>query len=232
MILNDTTDISNGFVQQTWLAYKGNNRWPAVGTDKYNRIVMIANRKLRELAGRGTKNWRFFWDQINLDDLVTAGIRAYGFPNNVIKASDSVFIDDDENNEMAEYKIVAPQRRNLFGQCCYITDANPLILNFSENIEAGNPIVGMTIRVPVYARPSALSDADDTIPLPEPDWLVYETAAELARNDPAKDDQFGNLQGIANDKFADMVATDEGSPFGQPNSAAVITDMQIGERSR
>lgn len=229
MIFNDTSTLSNGFVQQVWLAYKGNNKWPAAGTDKYNRILMVANRKIRELSNDGNRNWRFFWQQVNLADdeypTITAGVQAYGFePNDasieVIKPAESVYIDNSDGDQIAVFTIVDPQKRNLYSNnVCFISGQNPLILNFAGEITATDSIVGGTIRVPVYGRPAALSAEDDVIPLPEPEWLVYETAAELARNDPAKATQFPNLQGKANDMYDKLVAQNDINSFDQPNRA-------------
>lgn len=217
MIFNDTSDLSNGFVQQTWFAYKGNNKWPAAGTDKYNRVLIVANRKLRELCGKGTKNWSFFW-QLSSLGTITSGQQAYNFANTVIKPSDFAYIYDGDT-EIAKLPIVKPQQRGNYTSGIYLTGKNPRVANFIETIGANHQFVGKTLKIGTYDRPTPLSAEGDTIPLNDPDWLVYETAAELARNDPAKDDQFGNLQGIANDKFTDLVATDEGSPFEQPSGA-------------
>lgn len=218
MIFYDNTTISEGLVQQVWLAYKGNNRWPSSGTDKYNRILMVANRKLRELVNKGTKDWSFFWSLSDVDT-VAQGDQDYNLGASVLRLSDYVYLYDG-STEKAKIEVVKPTRRHE-NDVAYLTGANPRVLNFSATFPSGSPYIGNTIKAGVYSYPTAISAAADTIPMNDPEWLVYEIAAELARNDPAKDDQFPNLQGIANDKYNDLMATDEGCPFEQINAAPI-----------
>lgn len=219
MIFSDTTDISNGFVQQCWLAYKGNNRWPSAGADKYNRILMIANRKIEEWARDANVNWRSLWSDDNLTT-VLADTQNYNLPATVIRTSDYVYVDID-GLPHAQYKVVPPAQRDAYPYSCYVQGVNPPILTFNFDINTGDPIVGGTIRLATYKVPDALEDTTDEIPVDDPTWLVYEVAAELARNDPAKDDQFGNLAGIANDKYQKMIRNNNKVGFAQPGGAPI-----------
>ena len=75
---------------------------------------------------------------------------------------------------------------------------------FSANITSVNPYLNGILKVAGYYIPNDLVSATDEVPVDNPDWLVYAVAAELARNDAAKDDQFSNLMGMANELYIEI----------------------------
>lgn len=72
--------------------------------------------------------------------------------------------------------------------------------------------------MPGYYSPAPILLPTDVIPVDDPNWLVYITASELARNDPAKEDNFPTLAGMANDLFTKMSNANADVGFAQPNS--------------
>lgn len=221
MILYDATDLSNGLMQQAHIAYKGNNRVPAVGDDKYERYLAIANRLIRMWAKDPVVKWSSLWTEIDLDTVITIDVQAYDFETSVMRVSDNVYLTDGAGGaKVDEYHVYKPQERDIHGsKVCYVTGVAPLRLNFNDDIDADFPHLGKTIQVAVYNTPDALEDETDAIPVDNPDWLVYALAAELARNDPAKEDQFPNLIGLANEEYRRMVDGNILSPYDQTRAA-------------
>ena len=93
---------------------------------------------------------------------------------------------------------------------------NPKKIAFATTPET--QYVGGSLIVPGYYIPSDLILATDEVSVDDPNWLVYTTAAELARNDPAKEDQFSSLIGMANDLHANMVKANMDIGFQQGNT--------------
>lgn len=126
---------------------------------------------------------------------------------------------DRTDTSYVEYPIVLPQRRNVSTeQSAYISGYNPKNITFATDIDTLDS--GGTLTVPGFYIPGDFSSASDFIPVDDPNWLVYITASELARNDPAKEDQYPTLLAMANDLYRKMVDQNNGGTFLQPNGIA------------
>lgn len=192
-------------------AHKGNNRAPTEGSDKWNRTLAIANRKLREWAADSNTAWTSLFEE---DDIGTFSItQSYPLSAGTQKLSDFVYLRDG-TREMA-FNVVPPQRRAEYTNAVYVS-GNPKTLTFTDVIAADHPFIGADIIVPRYKVPTALTAGTDTVRIDSPEWLTYAVAAELARNDPAKDDQFSNLIGMANDLYQQMKDNNNVAPYAQP----------------
>ncbi len=126
------------------------------------------------------------------------------------------------DSSYVEYPIVKAQQRDvLSGQSAYIHGLNPKSVTFSQELDAG--IDAGTLTVPGYYIPDTLVNSTDIIPVDDPNWLVYITASELARNDPANEDKFPSLVGMANDLYLRMSNANNDTGFFQPN--VVVNNM-------
>lgn len=224
MILSDTSDLSNGLIQQIHWAYKGNERYPTSG-NKYNRYIGIINRKIREWATDPNTSWASLWEDRTFGS-VSAGTQAYDLDDDVMGLSDKVYVDRTDGSTV-EFPVIKPDERNSYSNAVYMTGNSPRVLNFNNTIDTDSDLVGGDIRAAVYIMPEELANDADQVIIDSPEWLVYAVAAELSRNDPAKDDQFANLLGMANDFYDKMVTANETNPPGNPNSIPIIQD-QIG----
>lgn len=116
-----------------------------------------------------------------------------------------------------DYSIVKAQQRDaISGQVLYMHGLNPKTVTFSQDVETG--IDGGTLTVPGYYTPATMTLSTDLVSVDDPNWLVYIVASELARSDPAKDDQFPTLVGMANDLYTRMSNANNDVGFSQPNS--------------
>ena len=203
------------FVQLTYQRYRGKNtNVPTVGSEKYNLIVATGNQLMRNWARDPSVDWMSRYELRSQGNL-SSGLQEYELDDDIIRLSDYVELRNTSNQKRWR-SVVKPQDRARVSEGVY-TYGRPLVLTFIDTV--GESLDGFTLYVGCYTMPDAFSNANDEVLVDNPDWLSYATAAELARNDPARDDQFGNLQGIANDLYAQMKAANDSSPFAQSNGA-------------
>lgn len=198
---------------------KAQSRTPVWGTDKANIVLSIANRKQREWATDPRNKWNSLFENrtagtVSVSTLTYDLDEDFNLPSDfarIIRTDDSI----------TDYPIVKVQQRNQFEQCFYISGREPKTISFAQAIDSG--LASGTLYVPGYFIPEAMTAATDGISVDDPNWLVYVTASELARNDPAKDDQFASLIGMANELYRKMSDANNDTGFLQPNN--IVNNM-------
>jgi hypothetical protein len=203
-------------LDDAYIAYRGKvaSRTPAFGSDKATVLLNIANRKIREWSSDPRNKWNSLFEIRSVGTLVQA-TKTYSMPTDFYLSSDYALIVKTDTTEV-EYTIIKAQKRNVDnGQALYIHGLNPKTITFSQDLDTA--IDGGELFVPGYYSPSPLVLATDNVPVDNPDWLVYIVAAELARNDPAKEDNFPTLQGMANEEYTKMSNANNDVGFLQPN---------------
>ena len=246
MLLYDTSGNAtnpNGLIQKAWRAYKGNTSWPSSGA-KYLEMVMIANDLKNQWALDAKVHWDSLFSQNNNIATVASNTQAYALPTNVFFLSDYIYVLRTDGN-LDRFQVVHPEQRNdgTFAPGTIPGDGDPLVyLSGSFKGGAGNLMlnfvtlwsqmptadVGGTIQAGTYVLPADMVNATDVVPVDNPEWLVYAVAAEMARNDPAKEDQYPTLQGIANDFYGKMVKANQGNSWQQPNSPEYVQPINPG----
>lgn len=129
---------------------------------------------------------------------IMTSAKEYNVHRNFYLPSDKILVDSTDD---LEYTLIKPNQRSCGD--VYICGINPKKLVFYNDIEL--KAIGGSLQVPGYYIPNDMVNTTDLVEVDDPNWLIYATAAELARNDPAKDDQFANLQAMANDIYSKMV---------------------------
>lgn len=235
MQLDSPSNPTIGFNQQVQIAYKGNSNWPAFGSTKFLERVAIANRIMMDWAMDSDVLWNSLFAVRTYGPITSTTDQTHDLDSDVFYLSDSVQINR-TNGDTANFTVVHPNRRNDSDNQVGMTGADygfpyvylsgtaaatgsNLVLNFQDALDTLD--VGGTIEVGTYTLPSFLQNATDVIPVDNPMWLVWAVAAELARNDPAKQDQVPNLVGMANQVYAKMITANEGNSFEQPNNPGV-----------
>ena len=241
MILNNSTNPTQGFIQQVQIAYKGNSNWPLPGTAKYLMYVAIAHRLQAEWAMDANVLWNSLFSEVTDTGTIQPTVQTYPLDSNVYYLSDSIYIVDTDGNN-TEYRVVHPNARNdnsgdnigytggdLGQPLVYLTGSasyqgSNLTLNFvtpfqttTNGIVTTSSDVGGAIEFGAYLLPNDLKNPNDSVLVDDPFWLVWQTASELARNDPSKQDQVPNLTGMANDAYTKMVTANQGNSYEQPN---------------
>lgn len=210
-------------LNQIYYAYKGKDtsRHPAWGTAKATTAIDIANRKQREWATDPRNKWNSLFEIRAITpviDALTTPTTTYDLASDFFAPSDYVRIVKTDGS-VYEYPITQAQKRNTYDQALYIHGSNPKKITFAQTIDTG--LDGATMYVPGYYLPADITSASQFIVVDEPDWLVYITASELARNDAAKDDQYVNLVNQANDLYRKMCDANNDSGFLQLSTVTV-----------
>ena len=203
--------ILNDLVAEINYAHKGNNKVLEEGSVKWNRTVSILNRKRREWARDATTEWNSLFEIRTVGTFSTD--QTIELDEDIHKLSDFVYLED--GSSWKKFEVVSPQRRKEYNQAVYVS-GNPKVLTFIDTIQATDQWIGSSIQVPCYFVPEDVTTGTDDVFIDSTEWLIYATAAELARNDPAKDDQYGNLVGMANDLYQAMKDNNNIPPYGQP----------------
>lgn len=147
--------------------------------------------------------------------IIKTGVKEYSLHRNFFVPSDTVTVR--LTGQDLYYSFAKPQARE--NADVYISGLNPRKVTFYNDIPT--QAVGGSLLVPGHYLPNPLVNATDTIEIPDENWLIYATAAELCRNDPAKDTEFANLIGMANDLYRKMVAANNNVGFLQDNQIPV-----------
>ncbi len=207
-------------VTDAFLAYKGKvASAPAAGTEKYNRIVNIANRKQREWAQDSNIDWRSRYE-IRTIGTLASGTQAYDLDDDIMRPSDYVQLIT-ATGQKQYIGIIRPQQSSRYTRGAYITGFNPKQITFIQTIDSSS--AGQTIKLPCFTMPVDMTVVTSYVAVDNPQWLVYAVAAELARNDNAKEDQYANLIGQANDLYVKMINDAQTNSFSQPNG--VVNNM-------
>lgn len=193
------------FIQQAYLMAVGKATPPDSGTNKYEVLLDTGNIFIKQWENEPNVDWKSLYQRTVLTPLVSATDTFAIDPAVVRKVSvnthDKVIVTSTDG-KTAEYEIVSPQQLNTYEHVCARMGNN---LVFSEAFDADSEFIGGTITLPNYGFAAELVNANDTVPVDQPLWLVYMTAAEFVRNnDYIKQNQYSNLVAMAQDVMRSM----------------------------
>lgn len=133
--------------------------------------------------------------------IIASAVQSYSLHRNLYTPSDTAVVTT--TTQDVKFNFAKPLARDTAD--VYIHGRNPRQITFYNDIVSTDQIVAGELKIPGYYLPNKMTASTDLVSVDDPNWLVYATAAELARNDPAKDDQFSTLLGMANDLYRKMV---------------------------
>jgi hypothetical protein len=202
------------FIKAVHREYQGDTDYPVPnGSDgQYELYLGTANDQLEIFGTDPDNKWRSRWEERTFGTVTTE--RTYGLGNEVWSLSDYVYIDK-LNGGTARFEIVDPQQREDVDNAVYISGENPQVMTFTGSGSMADDLVGGTIRAGCFIKPKPLTIPAQYVPVLRPMWLVYVTAATLSRNDNAKEHQYANLVGLANDEWGKMVSANRQTLPGQ-----------------
>lgn len=200
------------FLGKVQIAYKGKgaHKAPAFGTVKCDLYLSIANSKLRSWADDPEYIWNTLF---SVEELVYGG-GPVAVPTGFIKLADAVELVS--GNDKLILSPVPVEHRNDYKNAVYLSGHSPKKISFTSDVPA--IYLNQQLIVPCCIYPPKLVKATDLVVIDNTEWLINITAAELARNDPAKDDQFNNLIGLANVEYKKMQDAARAIVYTQPNS--------------
>lgn len=138
------------------------------------------------------------------DTIIQTGVQTYNLHRSFLAASDEVSLTLSDGTSRY-YTVVQPQERSRYHQEVYIAEENPQTVTFTVDIESDSDMVGATLVVPGYYAPFEISDEDETVPVPDGEWLAIATAADIAFSDIIYEDKAEGLNVRANNRYSMMV---------------------------
>lgn len=143
--------------------------------------------------------------------IIASGVQEYSIHRSFMVPSDKVLV----STSTQDVPFVTGTVQDRDSADVYFYGRSPKTLAFYQDIAATSQIVGGTLKVAGYYVPDDMVLSTDLVTVDDPNWLVYATAAELARNDPARDDQYASLNGMANERYRMMIAANRDLGFLQ-----------------
>ena len=147
--------------------------------------------------------------------IVDDTVQSYSVHRSLIAPSDKVFVLD-TNGDKIFLDLIHPQERDYTNQQVHLSGGNPQVLTFTEDLISGDRYDGGSIVIPGYYIPADLSAATDVLPVPDPNWLVLATAAELAFVEIVYEDRAETLNARANALWKTMVARNSRNTYDSP----------------
>jgi hypothetical protein len=146
--------------------------------------------------------------------VIAVSDEAYSLHRSFIHPSDRCFVTKTDGNKVF-FNTTPPQARDDLIQEVYISGVNPKVLTFSDDINTGDQLIGGTLTIPGYYIPSDISDADDVLPFPDPNWAVLAVASEVAFNDVVYENKAADLNEKANALYRQMAMQNRSQVYGQ-----------------
>ena len=184
------------------LAHKGKSaeKAPASTDAKYQVYLTIAS----DAQDRWAEDPDNDWPELFGGDVTATVVNgSTALDAAVCRSTDPIYWGD------TEIPIVHFSDRNTILPCAYITGkrgSRVIHFNGVENLTGDSVKLGIIN----YAPRLDTTQADVDVTCSNTRWLSYQSAAMLARNDPAKEDEADRLFGLANVEYKEMSARNVG----------------------
>lgn len=183
-------------IAKSYLAATGDVSTLSPTDNDYKKLLSIANTTIHDWATEPGVDWASLYDpavQIgtisatdtyDLDDSIRVISQKEGDSVRIVDASDST--------KHYDYQTVEPNSLKRYSQGNYCARVGST-LKFNKIFSSTDKEYGGSIYVPAYITPDDLANPTDDVPVDDPNWLVYMTAAEYVRSDIVLRDQYPNL---------------------------------------
>lgn len=229
--------LSDALVKISYALRGLDDEAPTVGSEEANYWVSVLNTKKDELYKDTKQNWVSAYEVLNLGTITASAALSIDLPDNFTGIAGDDY--DDARGSDAYVVLTSGERTNLRAikpsqrtsqQAFYIAGVNPQTLNFTQEIAADDDMVGGTLYLPSYVTPDDVALANDELPVPDADWLVFATAAELAFSDLIYEDKAEALNAKANNLYRMMVANNRRQSSGSVRRMTYIVPKIRGTR--
>lgn len=199
-------------VTKAYLLATGKATAPATTTNKYAKLVGLANICQNQWENEPDVEWDSLYLTVTLAGTVTA-TDTFALSASIREIShregDYIRVVKTDGAEV-RYLLVKPNELQD-----YAIDGIRVVarvgsnLVFSKAFTSGDQEFGGTIKVPCYGFVSTLVNASDVIQVDNPLWLAYMTAAEYCRTDITLNYRTDDLVARANQVMQDMKQAQE-----------------------
>lgn len=197
-------------IAHAYLLAKRKTTTLTAGTAKYDQLLAIANVKIDDWQNE--QDWNSQYTVVSLPTVVTA-TDTIPLTASVRKISknDGDYIRILHTDGVAEsvYTLVGADELYRYRTSNAVARVGSDLV-FSRAFVATDPQIGGTVKVPCYGNATTLTDGADIVPVDDPYWLAYATAAEYIRFDFTLRDQADTLLNTANQRMESMMEDDQG----------------------
>lgn len=186
---------------------------PTSGTD-YDYWLSVGNTKKDELYRDSGQDWSDAFEDRSLGTITAGDNLSFDLDKDFLHPARQAYVLLANGNRIY-YNIVKPQEVDRRVRQVYIAGRHPEALIFTNEIKAGDQIIDGELHLPGFWIPKDMTKSGDTVPVPNPNWLVFATAAEIAFNDLTYEDKFADLNGKANNLYKLMTRKNRRAPHGQ-----------------
>jgi hypothetical protein len=199
-------------ISRAYLLATGKATAPASGTNKYLKIIALANVCQDMWQNEPDVDWDSLYLKVSLSGTVTAtDTFALSASVREISHRDGDYIEIVKTDGQSSYFLLVRADELLEQQ----RSGNRVVarvgsnLVFSSAFVATDPEFGGTIKVPCYTNVSDLSSEASIIQVDNPLWLCYMVAAEYCRTDITLNYRTDDLVSRANQVMEDMKQAQE-----------------------
>lgn len=210
--------IVRNLIQKMHRRYAGDSKYPTEGGSEWLMYLEIANDLKNDWATDPEIDSASNWEERTFGTVSSVTDLSHGLDDDVAKLSDFVYIDCVDGRTVC-FTVIKLANRHNRTDCAFQSGAGPISVNFTNIPLAA---VGGTIRAGVYVVPDDMKNGSDSVPVDRPEWVVVAGAAQLAFNDPSKEDKYPDLQGEANDEYQKMASAAASLPENQPESVPIV----------
>jgi len=190
---------------------KGKATAPAVGTAKYNQLLLLADSLQKVWAAEPGIQWDSLYSRVSAGTIGAVSSIAVPATTNYIvtNESDPIYALS-STNQRVDYRLVRPDQLyiNRYDNAVARAGAN---LIFQDAFTATSDVYGWTLYVPSITFPTDITAGTDTVQVDDPMWLVFMMAAEFVRNDLVRQNQYSSLVNYAQESMAKMKEMNQGS---------------------
>ena len=201
--------ITSELIANVILTATGKVSTSVSGDAKWLKILGIANLKIDDWSNEPEVDWASLYNPAVSLGTVTA-TNTFAIPNILTSPApaviirlisstygDPVRIIHTDGIAYTDYDIIPFDQLKQYPDGEYCTQIGTNLV-FNHTFVSTDPQFGGTIQVPALLFPDHLVGDTDVVPVDNPNWLVYITAAEYIRTDVTRQNQYPNLLGEAN----------------------------------
>lgn len=194
-------------ITRAYLLATGKATPPTSGTNKYSKLVGLANVCQDMWQSEPDTEWDSLYMTVTLSGTIT-DTDTFALGNSIREVSHregdyvrAVHTDDNET----QFLLVKPNQLQD-----YATDGLRVVARVGSNLvfsipfQTTDPEYGGRIKVPCYGFVSTLANDSDIIQVDNPLWLCYMVAAEYCRTDMTLNYRTDDLVSRANEVMTDM----------------------------
>lgn len=199
MALSTVSDV----IELAYQHAKGKPTPPAVGTTKYNSLLLLCNSLQKQWAAEPDVEWNSLYSVTTIGTI--SATDTFAIPSTVDyiskRVTDPVFTTN--GTSRVDYTLVKPQE-------LYINNADKVVaheggnLVFPSAFTSDSQDFGWTLKAPCILRVNDIDDGADAVQVDDPMWLVWMVAADFVRNDLVRTNQYERLVTYAQDVMRKM----------------------------